>query len=265
MVADTQKPEASLTTRVTFTRVEAGKKRKAAGPAAREFPFNIRLNGKEYLTTLCSPVSLDFLVAGLLFSEGLIKSKGDIESLVIDEQRAFAEVITRSRIEPQDCPLKPLIASAGVKGMSRYNPAAVLPVNSNIRVTPAQVISLIKAFLGSSAVYDATHGTHAAALARPEGIVIFHEDIGRHNALDKVFGQALMQGLPLGDAIIITSGRISSEILLKVAKRAVPVLISKASPTDLGASLANRMNITLIRATTGGEINIYAGEERIEE
>ena len=252
-----------LTTGMTFTRIENGERQEVTGPVVREFPLTVRLDGKELLTTLCSPAGLDFLIAGLLFSEGFITRKDDIESLRIDEQHNLAEVTTRNRIEPQGRPLKPLIASGGGKGASAFSLAAsIAPAVSEVEITSAQVLNLIEAFLKSSGVYAVTHGTHAAALANPGGIEIFHEDIGRHNALDKVFGQALIQDLPLHDAIIITSGRISSEMLLKVGKRSVPVLISKASPTDLGIQLARRLNMTLIRAAGGG-INIYAGAERV--
>ncbi len=253
-----------LTTEVSFTRIAAGNRQAVSGPVVREYPLTVKVNGKELLTTLCSPVSLDFLVAGLLFSEGFITCKGDIKSLIVKEQEHLAEVITRYPVNPQNRPLKPLIATGGGKGDSGYSLAAINnPASSSILVTVGQVTNLISAFLNSSAVYAATHGTHAAALAEPGRIVIFHEDIGRHNALDKVFGEALLHDLPLCDAIIITSGRISSEILLKVAKRNVPILISKASPTDLGVRLANQINMTLIRATESG-MNIYAGEERIK-
>jgi len=254
-----------LTVNVPFTRVEAGRRQDASGPVVRELPLTVRLNGKELLTTLRSPAALEFLVAGLLFSEGFISQREDIVSLGIDEAAGVAEVATRLKIEPQGRPLKPLIASGGGKGASGYNPAtASASVDSRVTITPTQITALISAFLKSSDVYAATHGVHSAALCNPEGIIFFQEDIGRHNALDKIFGAAMLKDMPVRDAIIITSGRISSEVLLKVAKRGVPVLISKASPTDLGVSLARRLGMTLIRAASGG-MNVYAGEERVRE
>ena len=253
-----------LTVEVTSVRIVDGMRQATRVPVVRELPFTVILNGREVLTTLCSPASLDFLVAGVLFSEGFIKSRADITSLAVDAEKGIAQVTSCTQSEPHGQALRPLIASGGGKGASGYNPAlASARVDSKLTITSGEVLALIEAFLKSSDVYAATHGVHNAAFCRPEGIIFFQEDIGRHNALDKVFGAALLQDIPTSDAIIITSGRISSEILLKVAKRGVPILISKASPTDLGVSLAARLNITLIRATPKSGLLIFNGAERV--
>jgi len=101
-------------------------------------------------------------------------------------------------------------------------------------------------------------GVHSCALCSQDEIIIFEEDIGRHNALDKILGRALLQDIDLSDKIILTSGRISSEILIKVGKRAIPVLISRAAPTNLAIEMARELNITLIGFARGEKLNIYS-------
>jgi len=137
-------------------------------------------------------------------------------------------------------------------------------VRSDLRVTPAQVLSLSKGFQGASELYRTTHGVHSAALCDRQKILVFAEDIGRHNAVDKVLGRCLLDGIPVSDRILITSGRISSEILFKTAGSGIPVLVSKSAPTDLGVDLARELGITLIGLVRGGGMNVYAGEERID-
>ena len=118
-------------------------------------------------------------------------------------------------------------------------------------------------FIQCSPVYKATGGVHSAALCNAGSIIVFSEDIGRHNAIDKIFGQCLLEDMPTEGHLILTSGRVSSEILLKVARRNVPMLVSKAAPTDMGIKLANDLRITLIGFARGKKMNIYANEQRV--
>jgi len=108
-----------------------------------------------------------------------------------------------------------------------------------------------------------TGGVHSAALCDTESILVFSEDIGRHNAIDKIFGKCILKDMPTDGRIVITSGRISSEILLKVAKRNIPIIISKSAPTDLGVKLANDLGITLLGFARGKRTNAYANDWRI--
>ncbi|NVL92945.1 MAG: formate dehydrogenase accessory sulfurtransferase FdhD, partial [Desulfobacterales bacterium] len=115
-----------------------------------------------------------------------------------------------------------------------------------------------------SKIYRITHGVHSAALCDAKNILVFADDIGRHNAIDKIFGQCLLEDIPTNDRIILTSGRISSEILLKVAKRNIPIIISKSAPTYLGVKLADDLGITLIGFVRGKKMNAYANDWRID-
>ncbi|MCK5434113.1 MAG: formate dehydrogenase accessory sulfurtransferase FdhD, partial [Dehalococcoidales bacterium] len=106
-------------------------------------------------------------------------------------------------------------------------------------------------------------GVHSAALCDTKNIILFSEDIGRHNAIDKIFGECMLTDLPTEDRLIITSGRISSEILFKVAKRNIPILISKSAPTNLGVKLAADFGITLIGFARGKRMNVYTDSWRV--
>jgi FdhD protein len=250
-----------LTVEVAVSRIGRAGRSGGHSALARELPLSIELNGRELLTTLCSPQDLDCLVAGLLFSEGLISRKDDIESLQIDEKRGLARVTTRRKTASEQPALKPLVASGGGKGASGGAPA-IAPVTSSITIGAARALELMNNFLGSSPAHEISHGVHSAALCDTRSMLIFKEDIGRHNALDKVFGEALLKGMPTQDAIVLISGRVSSEMLLKVARRDVPVLIARASPTDLGAALAEKLNMTLARAAPHS-LWLYSGARRI--
>lgn len=252
------------TTEVKLTRWDSGGREEYHGTVVRELPFTINLNGKELVTTLCSPADLEYLVYGILFSEGVIQHRGDIVSIDINSLSGQAEVTAIPSISTSPTGFKPLVASGGSKGSSSYQtgPAAKNTVLSEAGIAPQQIHKLVNDFLQRSAAYRMTHGVHSAALCDAGNIIVFNDDIGRHNAIDKVLGQCLLEEIETTGHIMITSGRISSEILLKVAKRDIPILISKSPPTDLGIRLANELGITLTVARHQ-EILVYTHERRI--
>ena len=132
-----------------------------------------------------------------------------------------------------------------------------------MEVSARNIFTLVSDFQHRSQVYRATGGVHSAALCDTKSILVFSEDIGRHNAIDKIFGECILKDIPTDDRMIITSGRISSEILLKVAKRNIPIIISKSAPTDLGVKLANDLGVTLLGFVRGKRINAYTNNWRV--
>lgn len=212
-----------------------------------EFPLIITLNNHEVVTLLCSPANLDYLAIGFLFSEGLIESKDDIKEIRVDDKGGMVEVETKKGSLPSSRRL----VTSGAK------------VESDIEISVGEVFALLDEFVQRSVVFKATGGVHSAALCDTKSILVFSEDIGRHNAIDKVFGECLLKDIPTAGRLVITSGRVSSEILLKVAKRDVPVLISKSAPTNMGVKLAGDLGMTLIGFARGRKANIYANEWRL--
>ena len=234
---------------------------------AKEFPLTIILNNQELVTLPCSPTDLKYLAIGFLFSEGLLNTKDEIKKILVDEQRGVVRVETEENVAlSRDVLFRRFITSGCGRGTSFYSAADAqgqVKVESQISISAREIFALVKEFQHRSHVYLATGGVHSAALCDAKGILVFNEDIGRHNAIDKVFGECVLTDLPTEDRLIITSGRVSSEILLKVAKRNIPIIISKSAPTDLGVKLANDLGITLIGFVRGKRMNVYTNSWRI--
>jgi FdhD protein len=235
---------------------------------AREFPLTIMLNGEQLVTVLCSPGELEALTVGFLFSEGFIRAKEEITALTLDAERGIVRIRT-AEDKTADGKLftKRVLTTGCGRGMAFYSYADLdrkKKVLSDLKVKPEAILSLSRRFQGASELYRVTHGVHSAALCDPENILFLAEDIGRHNAVDKVLGHCLLTGIAVADRILITSGRISSEILFKTAGSGIPILVSKSAPTDMGVDLARELSITLIGFVRGGGMNVYAGRERID-
>ncbi len=233
---------------------------------AREFLFTIFLNDQELATLLCSPGNLQYLAVGFLASEGLLKSKDEIKKMEVDDWLGTAHMEIEGANKTDDgFFVKRLIASGCGGAATFYSVAdATIPkVESPMKISPDEVFALVSEFQHRSQLYLATHGVHNAALADRRDIIIFSEDIGRHNAIDKIFGKCLLEDIPTNDRIIISSGRISSEILHKVAKRGIPIIVSISVPTSLGLKTADKLGITLIGSVRGKKMNVYTNNWRV--
>lgn len=235
----------------------------------REIPLTIILNDQELVTLLCSPTNLDYLAVGYLFSEGLLKNKDDIEKVLVDDTRGVVRVEAKETMEiGGDIIFKRLITSGCGRGTSFYSAADVrnlAKIESTIEVSTNDILSLVNEFQHRSSVFRETGGVHSAALCDSRNMLIFSEDIGRHNAIDKIFGECLLKDIATDGRLIVTSGRVSSEILFKVVKRNIPVLISKSAPTDIGVKLAKDLGLTLIGFARGKRMNVYANDWRVRE
>jgi len=234
---------------------------------AEEFALTIQLDGEEFATLVCTPSDLDDLVIGFLASEGVIRRAEDIKDLSVDEKRGFAYV---SLFVPQSVGkefyAKRIIGSCC--GKSRqfyfYNDARTAKtITGGIRLTVAQCFALMKQLQSSSLAFQETGGVHNAALADETGLKAARTDIGRHNALDKLFGHTLRHRIEAKRHAIVFSGRISSEVVLKTAKIGCPILLSKSAPTDLALRLAEDLGITCVGFIRGDGMNIYTHAERI--
>ena len=253
----------------TIQRVTEQGKSEVEDVVVREFPLTIILNNQELVTLLCTPKDLKNLAIGFLSSEGLIENKSEIRKIVLDNRRGVVRVETEEAKGVATEPLfKRIITSGCGKGTAFYSAADITNqarVESHMKISTGEVFALAKEFQHRSQVYRATGGVHSAALCDTKSILTFAEDIGRHNAIDKIFGECMLKDIPTDDRIIITSGRVSSEILLKIAKRNIPVLISKSAPTDIAVDLAAGLGVTLIGFVRGRKMNVYAEGWRVIE
>ncbi|WIV12578.1 formate dehydrogenase accessory sulfurtransferase FdhD [Proteiniborus sp. MB09-C3] len=227
-----------------------------------EYPFTIFINGEEFITLLCSPKSLKYLAVGFLYSEGFISSISDILSIKIEEEKGLSYVELKNRdLLAEKLYGKRTITSGCGKGTLFYNVLDSFKskkIKNKLPITLDEIKFLVKDFSKSSELFLSTGGVHSCALCNTNDILIFEEDIGRHNALDKVLGKALIDDMTFTDKILLVSGRLSSEMLIKTAKREIPILISRAAPTSLAIELARELNITLIGFARGEKMNIYS-------
>jgi FdhD protein len=243
-----------------------GEKSRLEKAVARENLLTIFLNGQELVTLLCSPSDMRYLAVGFLDSEGLLINKEEITGIAVEEWTGVVRIETKNAVE-QDSRFfaKRLITSGCGAAATFYNNAdiAIAPVESKFKMAADEITTLAANFQHHSEVYLSTHGVHSAALCEKQQMLIFKEDIGRHNAIDKIFGKCLLENIPTNDRAIISSGRVSSEIMHKIAKRGVPIVISISSPTSLGIKVAEKYGITLIASVKGKKFDVYTNDWRV--
>jgi FdhD protein len=238
----------------------------APDTVVREAPLTIYLNGQEFVTLLCTPELLDMLAVGFLRSEGLVGSYGDIVSLRVDGEQGFVFVETEGGKLAEKLYGKRTITSGCGKGTVFFSVLDSLqskPVESALTISAAEILSLMRELQERAHLFRLTGGLHSAALCSRKEVVYFCEDIGRHNAVDKIAGLCLRDGVELHDKILVTSGRISSEILVKSAKLGIPVLVSRSAPTSLSIELGEKLGLTLVGFARGRRFNIYSRRDRI--
>lgn len=233
----------------------------------RESPLTIYVNNKEILTMLCTPSDQDLMAVGFLWAEGMIQEKDDIVKIVVSKEKGMVWVeLKQVKSHLEEMMYKRLVTSGCAKGATFYSPldaALAMPVQSDLKVLPQEIFSLTLKLQKESKLFQMTGGVHGAALCDRERFLYFSEDIGRHNAVDKVFGYCFLNGIDTRDKILVSSGRLSSEIVLKASKREVPIVVSQAAPTDLSVRLSEKLGITLIGFVRGKRMNIYTHENRI--
>lgn len=243
--------------------IAGGVKTKSIDSITEEIPLTIETHDGELATLLSSPTDLEDLVKGFLVTSGVISSVAAIRSLVIDSS-SFRAVVDLDNPEEQ-LPFKRVYTSGCGKGVIFHNPLDVLgraPLPEGFTVDGRRLFDLMKVFLKGSDEHRNTRGVHSAALASRDDILVFRDDIGRHNAIDKVIGHALAKGWDLFDKMILTTGRISSEILSKALRCRIPLIAAAGSPTNQGVKLARATNLTLAKLAKGG-ITAFSGDHRI--
>ena len=234
---------------------------------ASEIGFTLNVNQKQIVTLLCTPTELDAMAIGFLLSEGILTKRESLLDLQVDED-AFTVFITLKDL-PDDIDAtfnKKTITSGCGKGITYTDPSSLkkIPANRSLTtISPAEIKSLMGEFRLNSSLFIETGGVHSAALAAHGQIELFSEDIGRHNAVDKLLGKAFLAGISVQDKILLSSGRISGEIMTKVIRNRIPILISRTAPTCMSITYAEDHGITLVGFARGDRMNIYTHPHRI--
>ncbi len=248
-------------------RVKDGERKGEKDQVVVEFPLTIFLNEQELVTLLCSPQDLKFLALGFLRSEGLLGSLEELESATVDVERSIVFVKTKGQTNlAEKLYGKRTITSGCGKGTVFFHALDSLqskPVTSTLKVPGERLFPLMRDLQDRSLLFKATGGVHSAALADKEHILVYSEDIGRHNAMDKIVGECLLKDISMLDRILLSSGRLSAEIVLKGAKMGLPLIVSRSAPTSLAVELAEKVGITLVGFLRGGRFNIYSHTGRI--
>lgn len=247
---------------VTFIQVGPGDGHPIDGAVPVEEQIVLTVNAIDLVGLRCTPVMLEDLAAGFLFNEGLIDGMADVADVRVCGTGRCVDVWLNQDIEP---PAMRTITS-GCSGGTTFESLvdASQPVSSDLTVTPDQIVALMRQLRAAGELYRRSRGIHTSALAHGENLVCLTEDVGRHNTLDKISGCCLRRGQPTAGRILLTSGRISSEMLAKAARMDVPVVASMTSPTSLSVELAQAWDVALIGYVRGSTFRIYAGAHRVE-
>lgn len=234
-----------------------------------EQPVTLVLNGREMVTLLCAGHHLEELAVGFFHSDGFIGKLEDLERVSVDEAAGKVEVVTRKSVPLAErlWEKRTVTSGCGKGSMFYYSLDALLskPVEGGPTATPAKILERVEDLNRLSDTYRHTHGVHNTALATKDEVLLFRDDIGRHNAVDMIVGHVFLQGISLKDKMLITTGRLTSEMLIKAAKVGIPILVSRNTATTLAVELATSMNITLIGYARAGKFIVYAGKDRIDE
>lgn len=235
--------------------------------AAVEQPLTIHLDGEEFATMVCSPDHLHELVIGFLASEGIIRSAKQIRSLDIDCKLGFAYIeLKNQHIRNKNYVSKRFIGSCCGKSRQFYfhnDVQTAKTIYSQQIISAVQCRNLIQEMQDHSSQFHLTGGFHNAALCTKDKLLLTRADIGRHNALDKIYGYCIQNHVSLKNKVITFSGRISSEIVLKVSKIGAAILLSKSAPTTLAIKLAHDLGITAVGFIRHNRLNVYTHPERI--
>ncbi|HEY64479.1 MAG TPA: formate dehydrogenase accessory sulfurtransferase FdhD [Caldilineae bacterium] len=250
---------------VPYLQAEEGVLSFAHKPIILETAWPLIVNGQHWLTLLCTPSQLEAFVLGFLYNEGIIQGLDDVRDLKIQETpEALIEVTLR---DPEiDLPRHHTLTSGCGGGITFVDIAARRePVRSTRRIGTARLTALMRALIeGVAAEHRRIGGFHTSGLSDGQRLLVVASDIGRHNTLDKLAGLCLLRGISTRDGILLTTGRISSEMVGKAARMSVPIIVTRSSPTSLAVELARVWRITLVGYARGRRLHIYTEWERIQ-
>ena len=227
-----------------------------------EAPVSLTVNGKVWLTFMCTPIDLEALAVGFLYNEGLIKKMDEVEDVRVCEHGDNIDVWLKHIAEQPIAWRKTSGCTGGVTAVDLLAKPNI-SLSSNIKLHPDVIESFVEMLLKAQELYRKTGGVHTSVLSDGEKTLFSAEDIGRHNTLDKIAGFCLMNDVWTESRILITTGRISSEMLQKAAQLNVPILISRTSPSSLSIEMAERYGITLIGYARKNRFNVYSNMQRV--
>lgn len=227
---------------------------------AIEKKVRISVNGKSVLSLYCTPSMIREFVVGVIHNEGLLSGEWCAERITIEygDEITVDVPATGSLREGEK-----IVTSGCGGGVSFARTGPENRITDSAVFSAAKLKNIFREFQRKSEAYKLTGGVHSAAVTDGDNILIFAEDIGRHNAVDKAIGYFILEKMDFAGKIMLASGRLSSEIVLKCIRSGIPVLVSRAAPTSLAVELAQDANLTIVGFMRGDRMNVYSGKERI--
>ncbi len=230
-----------------------------------EYPVQLIVNGREIATLIGSPHDLRFLVAGFLRLQGFVSSLSDFEMFSVCEEFGSANVRIKGELPER---LKPVLTSGCGSGISFSMPDAgsnfnAVPGGGQL-VLPSQIFGLMEELARRADHYRSHGGIHSAAIGRAGRMMLYAEDLGRHNTFDRIAGEALFKGINMNGAELVTSGRVSTEMVAKASLMGIKLIASRTSPTDMAVKLCDQAGICLAGYVRGGSFTVYSHPEVIE-
>jgi FdhD protein len=242
--------------------------REAGRKMPTETPITIYLNEVEVATVQASGTDIADMAIGFLLSEGLVRDRSLLESVDIDAKRGVAYIISSEQVPIDLVHHTRYVTSGCGKGItfsSLGHARGITPIESDVAIEAGNLYSWMAQLSARSIEYRERGGCHSCGLVVNDELVLVREDIGRHNAVDKLLGHAWLEGIDVGDATLLASGRVSYEMIVKAAKSRIPIVASRSAATDLAVEIAEELNITLIGYVRGGKVIVYSHPERIFE
>lgn len=211
---------------------------------------------------MCTPVKVNFLAMGLLFSEGVIQSARDVATMRVCDEEAEVDV----RLLRQDIELpkaRVLTSGCGGGSTSAIRDVENLRVTSAAAFAPEQVTAMMKRLLDAAETHREYGGLHTSAICDGNSLAVVAEDIGRHNTLDKIAGECLFKSMTMHDRMLVSTGRMSSEMILKAGRMGTPVVVSRGAITGKAVSFASELGITAIGYARGDRFTVYTHANRV--
>lgn len=249
---------------VNITKINSGAQTEITDEIIVEEVLNIYVNRRFYTSLMCTPNEMLELAIGFLFAEETISSMDDISGVEEICENSIG-IILKYDLE-EDFQKRKALTSGCAKSsinLDILEKSNIKPIESNYKFNADEILSMMKEFNGKSELFKETGGVHSCAICSSTEIIFFSEDIGRHNALDKVIGKALINNVNLDDKLLMTTGRISSDIAIKAARASISVIVSHSAPTDMALNIAKTSNITMAGFARGKRMSVYCGKQRI--
>ena len=248
-------------------RFEHGELSEIKDPVITEMRVVLDVNdGALRFAMLCLPCDIEALAVGFLIGEGALARIEDLESVTYfpPEQTLYARGNFDEEVLSNMTLRWTWGTGCGGGGTSRdMESPGLAPIESQMTVSPEALIELSEVFYKKTGLWRRTGGAHACALTDGKDILLFAEDVGRHNAFDKIIGKAAMDGIDTSDKIVLTTGRLSGEIISKTVACRVPILASRSAVTSLAVKLSHKAGLTVVGFLRGKRFNVYNGDARI--